>query len=298
MNWIIVTVFAAFFQNLRSAIQKNLNKEVSTIASTYVRFAFALPLATILFFIYFKNFEIIKEILIQDKFVTYLLLGSLSQIIFTFILLYLFKFSNFMVGTSLSKTEVIQVAILEFFILEEKLNKFGASGIVIATLGIIILSIKDTKLFFKNLISKTTIIGLISGFFLALSVVYFRAAALSLENFESNFEKALSTLFFGLIVQTTVLTIYIYFFEKEQFSKLYKNKFESFSAGVAGFLATISWFYAFTLIQSSFVRALGQVELIFSYLSSVYFFKEKIKPIEILGILIFILGIIVILFFK
>jgi len=203
-----------------------------------------------------------------------------------------------MVGTSLSKTEVIQVAILEFFILEEKLNKFGASGIVIATLGIIILSIKDTKLFLKNLISKTTIVGLISGFFLALSVVYFRAAALSLENFESNFEKALSTLFFGLIVQTSVLTIYIYFFEKEQFSKLYKNKFESFSAGVAGFLATISWFYAFTLIQSSFVRALGQVEIIFSYISSRFYFKEKIKINEIVGVIIFIIGILILLLLK
>ena len=298
MNWIIVTIFAAFFQNLRSSIQKKLNKEVSTIASTYVRFAFALPFATILFFIYFRNLEIIKEVLLQDKFIIYLLLGSLSQIIFTFILLYLFKFSNFMVGTSLSKTEVIQVAILEFFILEEKLNKFGASGIVIATLGIIILSIKDTKLFLKNLISKTTIIGLISGFFLALSVVYFRAAALTLDNFESNFEKALSTLFFGLIVQTTVLTVYIYFFEKEQFSKLNKNKFESFGAGIAGFLATISWFYAFTLIQSSFVRALGQVEIIFSYISSRFYFKEKIKINEIIGVLIFIIGILILLLLK
>ena len=298
MNWIIVTIFAAFFQNLRSSIQKNLNKEVSTIASTYVRFAFALPLAIILFFSYFRNIEIIKEILIQEKFIVYLFLGSLSQIIFTFILLYLFKFSNFMVGTSLSKTEVIQVAILEFFILEEKLNKFGASGIVIATLGIIILSIKDTKLFFKNLISKTTIIGLLSGFFLALSVVYFRAAALTLDNFESNFEKALSTLFFGLFVQTSVLTIYIYFFEKDQFSKLYKNKFESFGAGIAGFFATISWFYAFTLIQSSFVRALGQIEIIFSYVSSRFYFKEKIKINEIVGVLIFIIGILILLLFK
>ncbi len=295
MNWIIVTIFAAFFQNLRSSIQKNLNKEVSTIASTYVRFAFALPFATILFFVYFKNFEIIKEILNQDNFLIYLLVGSLSQIIFTFILLYLFKFSNFMVGTSLSKTEVIQVAILEFFILEEKLNKFGATGIVVATLGIIILSIKDTKLFLKNLISKTTIIGLISGFFLALSVVYFRAAALSLENFESNFEKAISTLFFGLLVQATVLTIYIFLFEKEQFSKLYKNKFESFSAGIAGFLATISWFYAFTLVQSSLVRALGQIEIIFSYVSSRYYFREKIKLNEIIGVVIFIIGILILL---
>jgi hypothetical protein len=55
MNWIIVTIFAAFFQNLRSSISKKLNKEVSTIASTYVKFAFALPFATILFFIYFQN---------------------------------------------------------------------------------------------------------------------------------------------------------------------------------------------------------------------------------------------------
>ena len=298
MNWIIVTIFAAFFQNLRSSIQKNLNKEVSTIASTYVRFAFALPFATILFFLYFRNFETIKEVLVQDKFIIYLLLGSLSQIIFTFILLYLFKFSNFMVGTSLSKTEVIQIAILEFFILEEKLNKFGASGIVIATLGIIILSIKDTKLFFKNLISKTTIIGLVSGFFLALSVVYFRAAALTLENFESNFEKALSTLFFGLIVQTAILTTYIFLFEKEQFPKLYKKKFESFGAGIAGFLATISWFYAFTLIQSSFVRALGQVEIIFSYISSKFYFKEKTKFNEIVGVVIFIIGILILLFSK
>ena len=298
MNWIIVTIFAAFFQNLRSSIQKNLNKEVSTIASTYVRFAFALPFATILFFIYFRNFQIIHEILIQDNFIVYVFLGSLSQIIFTFILLYLFKFSNFMVGTSLSKTEVIQVAILEFFILEEKLNKFGASGIVIATLGIIILSIKDTKLFFKNLISKTTLIGLLSGFFLALSVVYFRAAALSLNNFQSNFEKAISTLFFGLLVQATVLTIYIFLFEKNQFSKLYKNKFASFSAGIAGFLATISWFYAFTLMQSSFVRALGQIEIIFSYFSSRFYFKEKIKINEIIGVVIFIIGILILLLLK
>ena len=154
------------------------------------------------------------------------------------------------------------------------------------------------KLFLKNLISKTTIIGLVSGFFLALSVVYFRAAALTLENFESNFEKALGTLFFGLIVQTTVLTIYIYYFEKEQFSKLYKKKFESFGAGIAGFLATISWFYAFTLIQSSFVRALGQVEIIFSYISSRFYFKEKIKINEIIGIVIFVTGILILLILK
>ena len=62
MNWIIVTIFGAFFQNLRSSLQKKLNKDLSTVASTYVRFVFALPFASLLFFLYFKNLEIINEI--------------------------------------------------------------------------------------------------------------------------------------------------------------------------------------------------------------------------------------------
>ena len=117
MNWIIVAISGAFFQNLRSTLQKKLNQKVSTIASTYVRFAFALPFGTILFFLYFQDLNVIPEILSQKKFIFNVLLGSIFQIIFTFVLLYLFRFANFVVGTSLSKTEVIQVAIFEYLII-------------------------------------------------------------------------------------------------------------------------------------------------------------------------------------
>ena len=61
-------------------------------------------------------------------------------------------------GTALSKTEVIQVAIFEYFLLKDKLNLFGIFGIIIATVGIIIISVKDLKLFFSNFFSKTTLI--------------------------------------------------------------------------------------------------------------------------------------------
>ena len=298
MNWMIVTIFGAFFQNLRSSLQKKLNKDLSTVASTYVRFVFALPFASLLFFIYFKNFEIIIEILFQTNFLYYVILASVFQIIFTFVLLYLFKYSNFVVGTSLSKTEVIQVAIFEYLILKDKLNILGISGIIIATLGVIIMTIKDLKLFFNNFFSKTTLIGLTSGLFLGLSVVYFRAAALSLINFSSNFEKALSTLFIGLVIQTSIITVYLLIFEKSEFKKLYNNKFESCLAGLAGFMATLSWFYAFTLMQASFIRAFGQIEIFFSYLSSKYFFKEKLKFSEIIGIIIFVSGVLLMLITK
>ncbi|MDA9644943.1 EamA family transporter, partial [Candidatus Pelagibacter sp.] len=196
------------------------------------------------------------------------------------------------------KTEVIQVAIFEYILLKDKLNFFGIFGIIIATIGVIIISVKDLKLFFSNFFSKITLIGLLTGLFLGLSVVFFRAAALSLENFQSNFDKAISTLFFGLVIQTFIITIYLFIFERSEFKKFYDNKFESCLAGFAGFMATISWFFAFTLIQASFVRALGQIEIFFSFLSSKYFFKEKIKISEIVGILIFVSGVTIMLLTK
>ena len=212
MNWIIFTFLGAFFQNLRSSLQKKLNKDLSLIASSYVRFVFALPFATILFFSYFQNFSIISVILSNSNFIIYTFFGSVLQIMFTFSLLYLFRFSNFVVGTSLSKTEVIQIVLLEFLILGDKLSPIVIMGILISTIGIIIFSVKDVKLFFKGLTSKTTLVGLLSGFLLGLSVVLFRGAALSLENIQSNFDKALITLFFGLCIQSLILTIYLIIF--------------------------------------------------------------------------------------
>ena len=54
MNWVVFTILAAFFQNLRTSLQKKLNKDLSLVASAYVRFAFALPFALILFFFTFN----------------------------------------------------------------------------------------------------------------------------------------------------------------------------------------------------------------------------------------------------
>ncbi len=298
MVWAIFAVLAAFFQNLRTSLQKKLNKNLSIVASTYVRFAFALPFALVVFIFNFGNFDIISTVLNQSNFFYYTFLGSVIQITFTITLLYLFRFSNFVVGTSLSKTEVIQIAIFEYIILKDKLNLFGVLGIIIATIGVIMISIKDLRLFFKNFFSKVTLIGLGAGLLLGLSVVYFRAAALSLENFSSNFDKAFMTVFFALIIQTMVITIYLVIFERPEFKKFLENKFEIFLAGLSGFLATLSWFFAFTLIQASFVRALGQIEIFFSYVSSKYLFKEKITFIEILGVLTFIAGATILLLTK
>jgi drug/metabolite transporter (DMT)-like permease len=298
MNWILVTIFAAFFQNLRSSLQKNLNKDMSLVASTYVRFAFCLPFSFILYFSYFQNFDMVHFTIQQDNFLFYIFLAAISQILFTFLLLYSFQFSNFIVGTTLSKTEVVQIAILEIIILHDRFNFLTILGIIISTIGVFIFSTKDRNVILKNLLSKSTLVGLACGFLLALSVVAFRAAALSLMDLKSSFEMALNTLFFGVLIQTFILTIYIFLFEKEQFKKIYQNKKQCLVTGFCGFIATLSWFYVFTLMQAAIVRAVGQIELLFSFISSRYYFKEKIRLIEIIGIIVFAIGVILILMAK
>ena len=298
MNWILISVIAAFFQNLRSGIQKNLNKNISLVASTYVRFMFSLPFAALIFFFYFNGFEQLAILFQQKTFLIYVISGSLAQIFFTFVLLYSFQFSNFIVGTTLSKTEVVQISVLETLLFQDHFNNLTILGIIISTIGVIIFSTKDKQALINNLISKSTLIGLFCGFLLALSVVCYRGATLHLEIFSNNFDKALSTLFVAVVFQSVIMTIYIFIFEIEQFKKMYEHKEQCILAGLSGFLATISWFYAFALMQAAIVRAVGQVELLFSYIASRYYFKEEIKIEEIIGILIFVLGVLIILTTK
>ena len=45
--WIPITLFAAFCQNLRSAMQKHLKGELGTIGATFVRFGYGFPFALV-----------------------------------------------------------------------------------------------------------------------------------------------------------------------------------------------------------------------------------------------------------
>ena len=298
MNWIVTSIMGAFFQNARSSIQKRLNTEMSLMASTYVRFAFSLPILLIVFLFYFGNFDYFQTAIQNPNFVTYVVLASVLQISFTLLFLYLLKFTNFLVGTALSKTEVIQIAFFEFIILKDFLNFYALLGIMISTVGVIIFSTKDLKNIINSFFSRSTIVGLFCGTLLALSVVFYRGSMEFIDFTNKNFDKALLTLFAATIIQTSLITLYLLFFEISEFKKLKSNIKLSALAGLFGFSATISWFYSFSLVQAALVRAVGQIELLFSYISSRFMFKEKIKFIEVVGIVIFIFGLFLVIFNK
>jgi len=295
--WIPITVFAAFMQNARSALQKHLKGRLTTLGATYVRFLYAAPFAIV----YMLGIHVATGAPFPTPnatFLVYVALGGLSQIIFTFLLLWLFSFRNFAAGTTFSKTEVVQIAILGFLLLGDTLTWASGAAIVLAAFGVVVLSAAQTKVSMATLVTslgeKSTLIGLASGAFLGASVVFFRGAALSL-GYDGFVMAAAFTLANAVVFQTIVMGLYLAGKESTTLKAVIVEWRWSLAVGIAGVLASIGWFTAFTLENASYVRAVGQIELIFTFVASIFFFHEKTNRKEVLGILLVAAGIILLI---
>ena len=293
--WIPITIFAAFSQNLRSIYQKKLQKNISNISATYTRFLFGLPFVFIYFFFlynYSNTTFLVSNINLQ--FIFYCLIGGISQIIATFLLLKIFMTNNFSVATAYSKTEPIQAAFFGFILLSDPISFIGFIGILIGLIGIMITSIKKVNLSI-NFFNLSVFYGLLSGSLFGLAAVLFRGASHSLFSIDYILTSSF-TLLIAIGIQTLILTIYILFKDIKQFYLLYLNWKDGLIVGFFGAFASICWFYAMSVQNVAYVRALGQIELIFTILASIFYFKEKIIKTEILGIIITLTGILIILF--
>jgi drug/metabolite transporter (DMT)-like permease len=299
--WIPLTIAAAFFQNLRSAMQKHLKSRLGTAGATYVRFLYAAPFAVLYAWglVAWGGFPVPE---VTATFLLYCFLGGMSQILFTFLLVWLFSFRSFAVGTTYSKTETVQIAILGFLILGDTLNLAAAAAIGVSLVGLMVLSAAQSKItpgalftsLFTSLGQKPALIGLASGAFLGASVVFYRGAALSLGG-EGFVMQAAFTLAVSLLMQTVIMGAWLVIREPAQVRAVIRHWRPSLSVGIAGVLASICWFSAFTLQNGAYVRALGQIELIFTFIASAVIFREKINRMEGAGILLIGAGIVILL---
>lgn len=293
--WIPITIAAAFLQNLRSAAQKYLKGVMGTTGATFVRFGFGLPFAALYVLILNKisGFEIPS---ISGPFFVWVVLGGLAQITATFLLVYLFSFRNFAVGTAYSRTEPIQAAIFGLVLLNESAGGGALLAISITVAGVMLISIAHTDMTWRNilaaLVSRTALIGLSSGTLFGISAVSYRAASLSLGG--PNFMmQAATTLLYTILFQTLVMLVWMLWRDRAELGRIAKAWKPSLFVGFVGATASFGWFMAMTLQQAAIVKALAQIEMIFTLASSVWFFRERINAKEISGCLLIAGGIIV-----
>lgn len=295
--WIPITLFAAFCQNARSALQKHLKGRLGTTGATFVRFGYGFPVALVyLAALHWGLGDPLPEP--GAVFWAVGALGGVAQIAATFLLVHLFAYRNFVVGTAYSKTEPVQAALFALVFLGEAITPLASLAIAIGVLGVVMISLAGQSLRFRSvataLVGRPALIGLASAALFGLSAVCYRAASLSLEG--PNFVmQAAATLAYVTVFQTVLMAAWMRWREPEQLAASVANWRAGIWVGLAGVAGSAGWFTAMTLQQVAYVRALGQIELVFTFLASWLVFREKVHPSEALGAALIVAAIVVLL---
>lgn len=285
--WIPFTVIAALGQVARNAMQRSLTKPLGTWGATNIRFLFGFPFS--LLFLGVVLAATGDHLGMPPAvFWPWLLLGALSQIVATGLMLLAMNDRSFVVTTAYLKTEAIQTAIFGFVFLGDHLTWLKVLAIVIATIGVVITALRPGgEKSFAEL--KPTITGLVAAAAFALSAVGFRGAIINVPGV--SFVTAASvTLVLGLFVQTLVLTIYLLWRAPDVLRGILGLR-PSMLAGFTGAFASQFWFLAFALTAAANVRTLALIEVLFAQGVAYYSFKQPIAPREIFGIVLIVAGV-------
>lgn len=294
--WIPITIAAAFTQNLRFALQKHLKGQLSTLGVTFARFIYATPLAIALVLALSAARGVDLPARSPD-FWAYAALGGVAQIIATALLVALFSFRNLAVGVAFSKTETVQTVIFSALILHEAISFGGWIGILISLVGVILLSVAPGRFGLAGFWNRATLLGLGSGAFFGISAVSYRAASLALGDGDFIMRAAL-TLAVVTTMQTVAMALWLRMREPGEIGRVLAQWRVAGLVGLTGMLGSLGWFSAMTLQHAAYVRALGQIELVFTIAASWLFFGERSTGREILGIVLLCIGILFVLLYR
>ena len=294
--WIPVTVWAALAQTVRNAAQRHLTAELGTLGATLVRFLYGLPFAGI-WFVAVKGWEAAPAPQLDASFVSWVLLGAVSQIAATALLLRTMQARNFALGVAYSKTEVLQVALFGLVFLGDPITFAAALAVAAGTLGVLLLSPADKERPLRTLLagwtSRTALLGLACGALFAMSAVGYRGAALALPGTPFLLAAAF-TLLAAQLAQTLLLGGWLLVREPQVVRRVLRAWRMSLFAGFMGAAASAGWFTAFAIEPVAHVRTLGLVELVFSYAVSRRLFRERLSPLELAGMALLAVGVAVI----
>ena len=286
--WIPFTIIAASGQVARNAMQRSLTKPLGTWGATNIRFLFGFPFSLLfLGMVLLVSGDHIG--MPPSVFWPWLLLGALSQIVGTGLMLLAMNDHSFVVTTAYLKTEAIQTAIFGFVFLGDHLTSLKVLAIVVATVGVVITALRPGgEKSFAEL--KPTILGLVAAAAFALSAVGFRGAIITVPGV--SFVTAASfTLVLGLFAQTLILTIYLLLRAPKILRAILGLWKPSLFAGFMGAFSSQFWFLAFALTAAANVRTLALIEVLFAQAVAYYSFKQPIAPREMCGIVLIVVGV-------
>jgi drug/metabolite transporter (DMT)-like permease len=294
--WIPITIFAALAQTIRNAAQRHLVTDLGTLGATLVRFLYGVPFAVLWLLAVMAAVRAVP-VLPRPGFFAWCVVGGLSQILGTALLLRTMRERNFAVGVAYSKTEVVQVALFSFVLLGDRMTPGSAVAVASGMMGVLLLAPADRERPLASLVegvtSRSALMGLASGAGLAMSAVSYRAATHSAGTPSWIMDAAL-TVVVSQVLQTVMLGGWLWWRARDVVVRTLRAWRVSLFAGFMGAAASAAWFTAFAIQSVTYVRTLGLIEMLFSYVVSRRFFRERLTSREVAGMVLIVAGVVII----
>ena len=284
--WAAFTLIAAAAQTVRNATQRELTVALGTVGATHVRFLFGVPFA--LLFLLGVMLALGRGLPRPPPvYWPWIVGGAASQFAATALMLMAMGERSFVVTIAYIKTEPVQVALLGLVLLGDTLTAPMAAAIVIATAGVVLISLRPGTVVSGG---RATLLGLGAGTMFGLSAIGYRGAILRLED-PSFVMAATFTLAVGLAMQSLLLTLYLWLFDRSVLVAIVRAWRPSLLAGFMGALASQFWYLAFALATAASVRTLALVEVLFAQAISRFVFRQPLSGREALGIVLIVVGV-------
>ncbi len=285
MNWVVFTLLGAAGQTARNAMQRELTPRLGALGATLVRFLFGFPFA-LLFLAAVMFWTRATLPAINREFALWTLMGALTQIGGTALMLLTMEQRSFVVTVAYLKTEPVLVALMGLAFLGDPLTPAMALAILIAMSGVALISVKAEALTGGT---KPALLGLSSAALFAASAIGYRGAILSLHQ-ASFVLGATFSLAAGLTLQTLLLLAWLVMLKRDTLKAIVALWRPSLLAGLSGAAASQCWFLAFALATAASVRTLALVEVLFAQGVTHFVFRQKTSMREIAGIVLLLAG--------
>ena len=287
--WIPATLAAAAAQTARNATQRRLTETLGTVGATQVRFLYGLPFAALFLLIVLA---VSGEPLPGpgSGFFGFIVMGAVTQILATALMLAAMRERSFAVVTATTKTEPVHIAVFGLVVLGDPLTPLMALAIVVATAGVILASLKSGLSELTRAGARPILMGVVAGAFFGLAATGFRGAILSLDS-GSFVVRASTTLVCGLALQTAILVAWLVAFNRPALVGSLREWRSSLFAGFLGALASQFWFIGFALTAAANVRTLALVEVLMAQAVSHRLLAEGTTGRELLGIALIVAGV-------
>ena len=308
--WIIISIFAALMQAVRTAAQKNLNQRMSNLGTTYVRSAYSglPPMLAFLAFVLMTLWWWRGQRCALD----YLLFtagGAAAQIFATMALIYMFKLRNFAIGTMLTKVDILMTAIIGTALFSETLSTNGVFALLVVVAGVLLMTVGRMGVgalagggegILAQMFGRSTQVAFLCALLFTFSYLFLREALLTMEPADgyvvpegigAMFWRGGWTVVIATLMQTVVVGTYLWFTERGVFREMQASARIGSFIGATSAIGSIGWYTAFAMQNASYVRAVGQIEVVFTLLIAWFYFRERITMLELGGVGLTVAGI-------